>query len=65
MARKKKVEVSQAEADKMVENGEAEIPAEAVVESEMGKVSRTRIGVPESSSEKSDIEMHPKFAKFK
>lgn len=51
MARKKKETALQDEAEKMIESGEAEIPAEAVVE--------------KSSSKKSDIENHPKFAKFK
>lgn len=42
--------VSQDEAEQMIESGEAEIPAEAIVE---------------SSSSKSDFAKHPKFDKFK
>lgn len=50
MAKKKKQEVSQEEAEKMVKDGEAEIPADAIIE---------------SSNEKSDYAGHPKFDKFK
>ena len=42
--------VSQKEAEKLVQSGEAEIPADAIVQ--------------ESSNEKSDYASHPKFAKF-
>jgi len=41
---------TQDEADKLVSSGEAEIPAESIVQ---------------SSSSNSDLENHPKFAKFK
>lgn len=51
MAKKKPVEkVSQKEAEKMIESGEAQIPAEAI---------------EKSSSQESDFQSHPKFAKFK
>lgn len=43
--------VSQKEAEKMIESGEAEIPSEAIVQ--------------ESSLQKSDLQNHPKFDKFK
>lgn len=49
MARKKKDEISNEDAQEMVDNGDAEIPAEAIVEDQ--KVS--------------DYESHPKFHKFK
>lgn len=55
MAKKKKIEsASEEDAQKMVENGEAEIPAEAIVSESQ-----------ESSSIESDFNLHPKFAKFK
>lgn len=47
---KSKDKVSQKEAEKLIASGEAEIPAEAIIE---------------SSSEKSDYASHPKFDKFK
>lgn len=45
-----KATVSQDVADKMIQSGEASIPSEAIIK---------------SSSEESDLEKHPKFAKFK
>lgn len=60
MGRKKKVTsveetetASQAEADEMIESGEAEIPQDAIIEQPS-----------ESSSTESDYSKHPKFNKF-
>lgn len=56
MARRKKNEVSQEEAEKMIESGEASIPSEAIVE---------KADAEKSSGFEKDYEMHPKFSKFK
>lgn len=57
MARKKKAEsASQEEAEKMVESGDASIPAEAVVEQPSAE---------KSSQFEKDFANHPKFSKFK
>lgn len=53
MAKKKKVEISNDEAQKLVGSGAAVIPAEAVVEN------------VELDQAKKDYENHPKFSKFK
>lgn len=45
---------SQEDAEKMIESGEAEIPAEAIVESPVRQ-----------NQMQSDLAKHPKFAKFK
>lgn len=54
--RKKKSEATQDEAEQMIENGEAEIPAEEIDETP---------AVSESSNESLDYAKHPKFHKFK
>lgn len=77
--RKKKVEeATQAEAEKMIESGEAEIPAEAVVppqEEKPKSAYQDHMGKWESKAEKAeakkssesdlDYSKHPKFHKFK
>ena len=56
-----KATVSQEVAEKMVDSGAAEIPAESVVEKPAGPKKKSQ----QSSKEKSDYASHPKFAKFK
>jgi hypothetical protein len=52
MSKKKATKkVTQKQADKMIESGEAQIPTEAIVS--------------KSSFSVTDYEMHPKFSKFK
>ena len=52
--RKKKVEATQEEAEKMIESGEAEIPAESIVDQPAEKSSQGDL----------DYAKHPKFHKF-
>lgn len=76
MARQRKEKVSQKEAEKMVESGEATIPAEAIVSTEKSpyqehmagwesKKEKAKKEKAESSQIEKDYQMHPKFSKFK
>lgn len=56
MAKRKPSKVSQEEAEKMIEKGEAEIPPEAIVEETSKEVDQVM--------KSGDYESHPKFSKF-